>query len=755
MPSGWVTGEIAVGVNGDVYVLGKIATQGSAALKRLDAADGRVISTTPLPSTLFPGSQLFAYSAGLIIAGADVKYLDNDGNLAHRYDLPNGSVPIFSANADGGLFAGTFPQGPGGMCGLGDGSLSISKYTPTDGQVWNHLGQSTRRCNGYLQLTALPNGGVVGTFGTDGIESKELTALSSTTGDVLWTQTPHPPSSLNGSIQAAVQLKVDIKGQIAVSESFRFTCRNGAEICEGTQIEFRSGDSGEIFHPTAEFYKGDPDPNLYTSAGFNHLAIADGRAYLALHHSNGTPLTSTATDYPLVALDAPALGGAYPESVLISRPDTELDVTGPLSLDIEGSSYSPNPFNVVATISSVGATPAEDVKVVLTLAEGLHTSDPASVSLGTLAKRDPERLVTWQVTADAQSTAKKLAYSVTATSSNAGTTDVTRQLAVPALGKQSFKYVGLGDSFSSGEGVEPFFEPQNRCHRSKLAYSRFVEQPGFPGKSIYARSKAEEAGVQWGFQACSGAVTDNVLTTPRYEDPLPQLAKVRSTDTGNENDLPVDDDTDLVTITIGGNNVHFPEVLEFCYFSNDCTKEKFHGQTLAEYNRGQREKLSGELDKVYAQIHSQAEQAGVLVLGYPQLLPSTTSEQDCPRLAQGTVIVGDGNVAAVKTWGFSRTEQNYLRKATSELNQTIAARVEASGNPLAQFIPVDKLFNHHEVCGNGGEWINGVSPRLPAGGQILNPKSYVKEKSFHPNELGQRYGYAEAINNYVNQLPDF
>jgi outer membrane protein assembly factor BamB len=325
MPSGWVTGEIAVGVNGDVYVLGKIATQGSAALKRLDAADGRVISTTPLPSTLFPGSQLFAYSAGLIIAGADVKYLDNDGNLAHRYDLPNGSVPIFSANADGGLFAGTFPQGPGGMCGLGDGSLSISKYTPTDGQVWNHLGQSTRRCNGYLQLTALPNGGVVGTFGTDGIESKELTALSSTTGDVLWTQTPHPPSSLNGSIQAAVQLKVDIKGQIAVSESFRFTCRNGAEICEGTQIEFRSGDSGEIFHPTAEFYKGDPDPNLYTSAGFNHLAIADGRAYLALHHSNGTPLTSTATDYPLVALDAPALGGSYPESTLIDLPPTPHD----------------------------------------------------------------------------------------------------------------------------------------------------------------------------------------------------------------------------------------------------------------------------------------------------------------------------------------------------------------------------------------------------------------------------------------------
>jgi len=318
-------------------------------------------------------------------------------------------------------------------------------------------------------------------------------------------------------------------------------------------------------------------------------------------------------------------------------------------------------------------------------------------------------------------------------------------------GKTPFKYVALGDSFSSGEGIEPFFEPKNRCHRSTLAYSTFVEQPGFPGKSIYSRAKAKESGIQWGFQACSGAETKNILTDRRYGDPLSQLALVRTKDTNNANDLPVDANTNLVTITIGGNNVNFTDVLKFCFFSSDCTREKFHGQSLAQYNRAQRDRLSGELDKVYAKIHKQAPHAGLLVLGYPQLLPATASEQNCGKLAQQTVVVGSvGKTLVTKTYGFSRTEQNYLRQAASELNQTIAARVEASG--VAQFIPVDSIFAGHEICGRAGEWINAASLRAPfTRGEVLG----VNDQSFHPNARGQRLGYAEAVNGYLNQLPKF
>lgn len=68
-----------------------------------------------------------------------------------------------------------------------------------------------------------------------------------------------------------------------------------------------------------------------------------------------------------------------------------------------------------------------------------------------------------------------------------------------------FKYVGLGDSYPAGEGIEPYFEPHNGCHRSERAYPTLVEAPGSPTRSIHDRQQLGDRSVQWGFQACSGA----------------------------------------------------------------------------------------------------------------------------------------------------------------------------------------------------------------------------------------------------------
>lgn len=298
---------------------------------------------------------------------------------------------------------------------------------------------------------------------------------------------------------------------------------------------------------------------------------------------------------------------------------------------------------------------------------------------------------------------------------------------------EAFKYVALGDSFSSGEGVEPFFEPaSNRCHRSRLAYSTLVELPGLSGSSIYQLSRSGFPGMKWGFQACSGATTDDVLTTGQWRDPLPQLAPDRSADTRNPNDLPVDAGTDLVTITIGGNNMEFVEVLKFCFLSSNCTTQNFRGQPLAQFASEKRAELSPKLDAVIAQIHAQAPGARILVLGYPHLFPAFPAEQSCGKLIQVPFFK--------KTLRWSHAEQNYFRQATSEVNQLIAARVEASG--VATFVPVDGRFAGHEICGNSFEWINAPTPAVS-----WRP---INSQSFHPNELGHELGYAEAVNDVLN-----
>ena len=293
-----------------------------------------------------------------------------------------------------------------------------------------------------------------------------------------------------------------------------------------------------------------------------------------------------------------------------------------------------------------------------------------------------------------------------------------------------YKYVALGDSYSAGEGIEPYFEPSNGCHRSEVAYPTLVEAPGTPHRSIHDRQQLGDGTVAWGFQACSGAVTDNVTSrAPLHGDPLWQLEVPRTGDTGNANDLPVDEATDLVTITIGGNDLGFAEVLTFCAISRDCTTEPHQGRSLAEHLRRLRAALSPRLDRVYDRIHGQAPVARLLVLGYPQLFPASRAEQNCRSLGPTSRL------------GWSHHEQDFLRRAVTETNRLIARRVRESGT--AEFVPLVGRFRGHEICGHAGAWINALS--LTPG-----PSPSIDDQSFHPNGRGQRRGYAAAVNDILN-----
>jgi len=112
-------------------------------------------------------------------------------------------------------------------------------------------------------------------------------------------------------------------------------------------------------------------------------------------------------------------------------PPIALGLTGPVSLTVAGNSYSPNPFTVVATASDDGTSPVAGASLALILPAGLHTTDPLTVSLGTINPGSLEQQVTWHVTADPQANASTLTYSVTATGSNSPTKTLSRQITIP------------------------------------------------------------------------------------------------------------------------------------------------------------------------------------------------------------------------------------------------------------------------------------------------------------------------------------
>ncbi len=229
-------------------------------------------------------------------------------------------------------------------------------------------------------------------------------------------------------------------------------------------------------------------------------------------------------------------------------------------------------------------------------------------------------------------------------------------------------YVALGDSYSSGVGTRTFFEPT--CKRSLYAYPELIA--------------AQRPNTSLTFVACSGAITTDVLNR--------QVSSLSAS-------------TNIVTITIGGNDAGFSEVITQCALPIvSCTS------TINTANTFIRNTLPGRLDAVYAQIRSRSPRATVVVLGYPRLFMGV----DCNA---GTFFSGD--------------EMTRLNATADLLKEVTRTRATAAGFTFKDAIP---SFTGHAVC-SSSEWLNGLS----------NPI----EESYHPNRTGHSGGYEPLVRSVI------
>ncbi len=220
------------------------------------------------------------------------------------------------------------------------------------------------------------------------------------------------------------------------------------------------------------------------------------------------------------------------------------------------------------------------------------------------------------------------------------------------------QYVALGDSYSSGVGTRVFYEESGECSRSPDAY----------GPKIAAAK-----GYTLSFQACGGAKTPEVNEK--------QLGTLSSS-------------TSLVTITIGGNDAGFSNVILNCalyYFT--C------GSAISEANEFIKNKLPAPLETTYKDIRAKATTAQVIVLGYPKLFTKEGTTCNVNFLTSGN--------------------EKKMNESAEKLDAVIKARAEAM---KFTFVNPTSAFEAHAVCASE-EWLNGQS----------NPLS----ESYHPNVKGQ------------------
>ena len=159
------------------------------------------------------------------------------------------------------------------------------------------------------------------------------------------------------------------------------------------------------------------------------------------------------------------------------------------------------------------------------------------------------------------------------------TTPATPSSAAQSAATQSAaagSYVALGDSYSSGTGTRSYIADGTECLRSTYAYA-----------SLTAAAK----GYSLNFRACSGAVVADVTGS--------QLSALTST-------------TTYVTISVGGNDAGFADVLTECAlpaWASDCAGAVAGARSFIS------SALPGRLSTLYASIRTRAPNAKVVVVG--------------------------------------------------------------------------------------------------------------------------------------------
>jgi hypothetical protein len=258
-------------------------------------------------------------------------------------------------------------------------------------------------------------------------------------------------------------------------------------------------------------------------------------------------------------------------------------------------------------------------------------------------------------------------------------------------------YVALGDSFSSGHGNPPFDPAGGDCDRSLSdAY------PDMIAKDL----KLSASNHAFRFQACSGAITDDV--------------------TGQASALGAN--TLVVTLTAGGDDVHFKDVLIDCTEvfltavtsssgSNDCTAQGArHGPSELRNAEKNITQLGPKLEQLYSivQRHAPSARGHIYVLGYPDVFPPSASS--VPLLCPEEIFMKSESI----TW---------LGQLQEKLDRTIETAAHNRGLTYVDPNRTGKPYSflRHDVC-SGHSWFH-----LPVSSALV----LKWEAAYHPTRTGQ------------------
>lgn len=313
-----------------------------------------------------------------------------------------------------------------------------------------------------------------------------------------------------------------------------------------------------------------------------------------------------------------------------------------------------------------------------------------------------------------------------------GSTKTSRYIVYqPGYQESDFAYLGLGDSFASGEGAFDYTNitnnDNNRCHISRNSYPKLIkaslafeesESVACSGGKIKDIHKIKEDYVNDSPQA-SGKIEeqyDNEIFTgflPGYRRQWEFVSKYQP---------------EAVTLSIGGNDINFGKKLQYCILTQYSCFES------AEQKNGILKELKAQfpnLVKTYTDLKEASPNTRIYVVGYPKLVQPGG---DCAlnvHLSSAELLLAD--------------------EIVEDLNSVVKRAAQSAG---VFYVDTSNAFVGHKLC-EDKSWNLAVNG-LTFGDDMPYSFGPISNATFHPNKLGHelfKLTLLSQTNNLTEPMP--
>ncbi|MBO3736765.1 SGNH/GDSL hydrolase family protein [Actinoplanes flavus] len=285
-------------------------------------------------------------------------------------------------------------------------------------------------------------------------------------------------------------------------------------------------------------------------------------------------------------------------------------------------------------------------------------------------------------------------------------------------------YVALGDSFGSGEGAPDAMLPwvNEKCHRSALsaplrAAKRLAQNNKYAGNILYSSFACSGATLDL-TQGLNGTKDGGILTGQTSTGMPSQISQVNAKYGSRK--------IDAMSISIGGNDLSYADILQDCSFGN-CVPWDSQTRKLFAHDKP---RLQTSLNSLITAIQGdyygnnralQGNVSYVYLTAYPDLFNN----------ANGYTCNSTGGLFVE---GFTQAENEVMRGYLGELNNMLATAVaDANTRPVVGHRPVWKLiaapdFTRNGYCATSNKFINTYNDSMW--------NQHDHKGTMHPNAAG-------------------